>query len=278
MITGGFFGKVPTLGDFVSRGWSNSARDGLDALLQEALQQVLTQSTEGKRAIMQAPPLMLCIRPGVIATDGLLTVVLPSQDRVGRLFPLCAGLQWNEAAPGWHMGWPSLEYGRALMAGLQRDLDAQATPESICDGIDGLGGPDRYAPTFSGPVGDETLPRLGSEVRWLRMCGPVGSMRSPNRALCAALADSSEMLGLVFDEAGEARDFIAFRRMNGGAPALASLFDGLWDERGWTTIGAPSAPADPGPGPLGNIDDDPTTPRQPRIDRVVRQPDSPGSA
>ena len=279
MITSGFFGKLPSLGDFVGRGWPNTAREGLDGLLQAVLQEMLASSFQGKRAILGAPPVMLSIRPGVVCEEGFVTVVVPSQDRVGRLFPLCAGVVWSDASPSLHMGWPSLAYARALMDCLH--LGSSASPEALCDAIEGLGGPESFARTFEGPVGDETVPRLGAEVKFLRVCGPLATMRPPSRALCAALADSSEILGIVFDvDGGEARDFAACRRLSGGHGTLASLFDGQWEDRGWSTLGAPAqlpvqAVLD---GDVTKIDDDATHPRLPRIDSVAPQPDSPGSA
>jgi type VI secretion system ImpM family protein len=275
LITAGFFGKIPSLGDFVSRGWSNGARAGIDGLLQQALQEVLASSNEGKQAIVMAPRLLLSIRPGVVADEGLATLVVPSEDRVGRLFPLCAGVEWNPDAPELRMGWPSLRYGHALIECLQRHAEAGGSPDGLRDEIERLGGPDRYGPTFIGPVGDETLPRLGADVKLLRVCGPMAAMSTSTRALCAALADSSELLGLVLDASGEPKDFVVGRRIVGNASALASLFDGAWDQRGWITMGAPpAAVVPPSVDPVRAIDDDATHPRQPRIDRVASAPDS----
>lgn len=100
MIIHGFFGKLPAAGDFVSRGWPASARDGLDTLLQEAIATVLAALPTDRGAMARAPVSILSVRPGVIGDQGVTTVVFPSQDRVGRSFPLCAGVQWTEDERG----------------------------------------------------------------------------------------------------------------------------------------------------------------------------------
>lgn len=272
MITHGFFGKLPTMGDFVSRGWLTSSREGLDRLLVEAIAELLASSAAGSQAVAEAPCVVLSIRPGVIGDQGVVAVVLPSQDRVGRTFPLCAGVQWTEDGQG-GMGWPSLAYSRALIVRVLECVDAQAEPDALLSEIVALGSPRQFRQTFVGLGGDETLPRLSAETKLLRVQGPLAVMSPAHAALCSMLNEASDVLGIRLDEHGEAQDFFVCRRVESGA-ALASMFDGRWVERGWTSYDAPTPSTAQRPAALENIDDDATQPRHRAIDTAAAAPDS----
>lgn len=260
------------MGDFVSRGWLTSSREGLDRLLVEAIAELLASSAAGKQAVAEAACVVLSIRPGVIGDQGVMAVVLPSQDRVGRTFPLCAGVQWTEDGQG-GMGWPSLAYTRALIARVLHCVEAQAEPEVLLSEIVALGSPRQFRPTFVGLGGDETLPRLGAETKLLRVQGPLAVMSPAHTALCSMLNEAGDVLGIRLDANGEAQDFFVCRRVESGA-ALASMFDGRWVERGWTSYDAPASTVVQDAAALANIDDDATQPRHRAIDTVAAAPDS----
>lgn len=260
------------MGDFVSRGWLTSSREGMDRLLVQAIGALLVSSAGGKQAVAGVPCVALSIRPGVIGDQGVVSVVLPSQDRVGRTFPLCAGVQWTEDGQG-GMGWPSLDYTRTLMARVQRCIDAQAEPDVLLAEVVAHGSPRQFRPTFAGLGGDETLPRLGAEVKLLRLQGPMAALSAPLTALCSMLNEASEVLGLRLDAFGEVQDFFVCRRLETGA-ALAAVFDGGWLERGWTSYGTPAPAPLPSSLDLPNIDEDATQPRHRAIDTVAAATDS----
>lgn len=272
LITPGFFGKLPTMGDFVSRGWLTSAREGLDTLLQEAMAELLGSSSFGKETIARAPCLALSIRPGVIGEQGIVAVVMPSQDRVGRTFPLCAGVQWTEDGQG-GMGWPSLDYAHALIASVQRCVAAEAQPDELLSEIVGVGNPQHFRRTFVGLGGDETLPRLGAEIKLLRVQGPLAAMSPTLTAMCSMLNEASDVLGIRLDASGAAQDFFVCRRIESGA-ALAAMFDGRWVERGWTSYELPAESQAVAPTDLLSIDEDATQPRRRAIDSADAAPDS----
>ena len=260
------------MGDFVSRGWLTSAREGLDRLLLEAIAALLASSSVGKQAIAQAPCVVLSIRPGVIGDQGVVAVVLPSQDRVGRTFPLCAGVQWTEDGQG-GMGWPSLDYTRALIARVHRCIDAEAEPDVLLSEIVALGSPRQFRPTFVGLGGDETLPRLSAEIKLLRVQGPLAVMSPALTSLCSMLNEASDVLGIRLDATGDAQDFFVCRRIDSGA-ALASMFDGHWVERGWASYQALAAGPVLRASDVPNIDEDATQPRHRAIDTAAGVPDS----
>ena len=272
-MTYGFFGKLPSIGDFVSRGWSNVARDSLDRVVQEALTELLASSFAGKEAIANAPCLALKIRPGAVCESGFVIVVMPSEDRVGRRFPLCAGVQWSEDGPARSTGWPSMEYVRVLVACVQKCVDAAVDPDGLCAEIASLGSPQQFGTTFGGLGGDETVPRLAGDTKLLRVQGPLSAMSPSLVALCAALGDSSDVLGFSLGRTGDAQDFFVCRRIVSGSP-LAAAFDGQWVERGWTSYGSIAEPEDKPLEPFPNFDDDATQPHPRTIDRLSPQPDS----
>lgn len=273
MISHGFFGKLPTMGDFVSRGWLTSGREGLDRLLQEAIAELLASSPIGKEAILQAPSSALSIRPGVIGDQGVVALVLPSQDRVGRVFPLCAGVQWTEDGQG-GMGWPSPSYVRALLICVQRCIEAAAEPDMLLSEIVALGSPREYSAVAFSLGGDETMPRLPAETKLLRVQGPLELMSPAQTALCSTLNVASELLGQRLNADGEAQDFFALRRIESGAP-LAAMFDGVWAGRGWDSYLVPKMLVEATPLVVPLVDDDPTKPRPRAIDIARPLPDSP---
>jgi type VI secretion system protein ImpM len=88
----GYFGKVSTLGDFVSRGLP----DGLVAAWDAWLQQCIHASRQqlGDRWLdcyLTSPVWRFAIAPGILGPEGLGGVMMPSVDRVGRYFPLMIG-------------------------------------------------------------------------------------------------------------------------------------------------------------------------------------------
>lgn len=270
MIAHGFFGKLPSLGDFVGRGWANTANDALDKLLQAALERVLAATDIGKQVIARAPDVILSIRPGIVAKEGFVLAVVPSEDRVGRVFPLCAGVQWDAVPPGWQMAWPSAHYGQALAVCLRRNIENEASPDTLLREIEALGELGAYGPTFASVVGDETVPRLPAEVRTLHVEGPLSNMSLANQSLCVALSESSDLLALCLDDAGEARHFAICRRL-ASPGTLAALFDGLWDANGWMSLPVTEPTTSKG---SSEVDDDATQPLLLRIDRAEPPPDS----
>ncbi|MFD1745001.1 type VI secretion system-associated protein TagF [Rhizobium helianthi] len=85
----GFFGKLPAHGDFV--GWGLSA--DLQRLLQDWLQAGLQAARERhgeawQRTFKSMPPWRFLIEEGLWSNHAIAGVLIPSEDRVGRGFPL----------------------------------------------------------------------------------------------------------------------------------------------------------------------------------------------
>ncbi len=85
----GFFGKVPTHGDFVSRRLPADALVAWDTWLQAALR--CSREKLGDcwlETYLTAPVWRFSLAAGVCGSDAWTGVLMPSVDRVGRYFPL----------------------------------------------------------------------------------------------------------------------------------------------------------------------------------------------
>lgn len=85
----GFFGKVPSLGDFVSRRLAPEFLSPWDAWLQAGLQCSRERLGEQWLEVYLCSPIWhFALAAGVCGEQGWAGVMIPSVDRVGRYFPL----------------------------------------------------------------------------------------------------------------------------------------------------------------------------------------------
>ncbi len=85
----GFYGKLPSLGDFISRAVDDNLLERWDAWLQSCL--VASRSALGDRWVdlyMTAPMWRFHAQGGVLCAQPVAGLMFPSVDRVGRYFPL----------------------------------------------------------------------------------------------------------------------------------------------------------------------------------------------
>ncbi len=138
--TPGWYGKLPTLGDFASRRLEADFIEPWDLWLGEGLQAQRESMGDGwLDAYLQSPPWRFLLMPGVL--DGfdpqcvLAGVLMPSVDRVGRYFPLTiaasiAGLPANEVDYEALLGWLHRLEDTALDA-LQDDWTIEELEEAL---------------------------------------------------------------------------------------------------------------------------------------------------
>ena len=89
----GFYGKLPVLGDFVSRRLSREFINPWDKWLQSAMAASQQQLAEHwLKAYLSSPVWRFALSPGLCGNAGWLGVLMPSVDRVGRYFPLTLAL------------------------------------------------------------------------------------------------------------------------------------------------------------------------------------------
>ncbi|EJC83411.1 type VI secretion-associated protein, BMA_A0400 family [Rhizobium leguminosarum bv. trifolii WSM2297] len=90
----GFFGKLPSHGDFVSMGLGRGLQSALDAWLQAGLQAAQQELGEDwQRRFRTMPAWRFIIERGLWGSSTVAGVLLPSLDRVGRSFPLVIAAQ-----------------------------------------------------------------------------------------------------------------------------------------------------------------------------------------
>lgn len=109
----GFFGKLPSRGDFLRVGLPRSFTDPWDAFLGEAI--AGSRRLQGETWLevwLEAPVWHFALPPQMCGPDAALGVWMPSVDRAGRHFPLT--LAW--LSPDWTRAAEWL--GRAEAAGL----------------------------------------------------------------------------------------------------------------------------------------------------------------
>ncbi|ANL69621.1 type VI secretion system-associated protein (plasmid) [Rhizobium phaseoli] len=90
----GFYGKLPSHGDFVSMGLGHSLQSALDAWMQAGLQAAQQELGEDwERRFRSMPAWRFIIERGLWGPATVAGVLLPSVDRVGRSFPLVIAAQ-----------------------------------------------------------------------------------------------------------------------------------------------------------------------------------------
>lgn len=128
----GWFGKIPSLGDFVTRLLPASFVAPWDAWLSGELvqaRQVLGGSWDETYA--RAPTLCFSLAAGALDEHAWHGVLVPSLDRVGRQFPLTIALSCPPAVaatfgrPGW----------AALVASGRRALESDVGSEGVDEGL-----------------------------------------------------------------------------------------------------------------------------------------------
>jgi len=235
-IRAGLYGKMPTVGDFVCRGFSPQTTTLLDSLWQTALM----SACEGGRELYQifdaAPVFMLSVRPGVMVASGVSVLVMPSCDRVGRLFPLCAGIEWSEGREGERLGWPSPGLMRDLCSAMINVNGARGGPTDLWDSllqIPALGQIVEESCPFSGES-DLTVPSIWNSSPHLWFEGPASAMSPTAQAVCAHLPWVAQALGCALSPRGTIESYFSTRALQ--TPSiLGALFDTDWLGHGWDT-------------------------------------------
>ena len=92
MSAPGFFGKVTTHGDFVTRGLAPEMVQAWDGWLQQCIHVSRQQlGADWLARYLTSPVWRFAAAPGVLGEQGWTGVMMPSVDRVGRHFPLMLG-------------------------------------------------------------------------------------------------------------------------------------------------------------------------------------------
>jgi len=153
----GFYGKVPVLGDFISRRLPADFIQVWDGWLQRSLLSSRQHLGDSWLSIYLTSPIWrFILSPGICGQSGWMGVLMPSVDRVGRYFPLTLATAINQqnglarlflSAAEWfdkleHLALSSLEDGFNLdtfdaqlqqdVFSAQQDIDFLMTAENDC--------------------------------------------------------------------------------------------------------------------------------------------------
>ena len=141
MSTPGFYGKLASRGDFVSRGLPQSFIGPWDSWLAAGL---LASQSLGDRwldAYLVSPLWRFMLGPGVCGPQAAVGVVMPSIDRVGRYFPLTvAVLLDHDADPASVIGGSDAWFEQVEKLMLST-LNVEACFEAFGAGLEMLGSP-----------------------------------------------------------------------------------------------------------------------------------------
>lgn len=175
----GLFGKLPARGDFVRAGLPGDFVAAWDDWLQDVLAASRAQlGAAWLPAFLKAPVWRFLLPPGRCGAGGVLGVLLPSVDRVGRYFPLtlAAVMPPAEAAPD-DAAW----LDAAVAAGLAA-LERDAAPDEVLHLL---------PPPPAGDPGAPGFWTLGADGTVARRLAPAGL---PDAAMFAAMLAPSETI------------------------------------------------------------------------------------
>lgn len=206
----GYFGKVSTHGDFVSRRLPAPLVQAWDGWLQECM--AASQAKLGSSWLeryLTSPVWRFAIAPGVLGPEGLGGVMMPSVDRVGRYFPLMVGAAGARALLDWF-------HGQAAWYDAIEDLARSSLdPAFTLECFDGLAEP-ALAPAAPGIA--------------------EGAWRLPLEGDMTAAVAGAALQGhsLWWTEGGPGVDasMLVCRNMP-QAQRFAAMLDGSWAVSGW---------------------------------------------
>lgn len=128
----GWYGKLPSLGDFASRRLAAEFIRTWDTWLQEVLQ--ATRASLGERWLdcyLTMPIWRFVLLPGVVEASGWAGVLMPSVDRVGRQFPLTLAVALASDAEAAHVLFEGSDWFASLEYAALGVLDPTRGPEDL---------------------------------------------------------------------------------------------------------------------------------------------------
>ncbi len=238
----GFYGKLPTLGDFVRRRLSAEFVEVWDRWLQQAVATARTQfGGDWNARYARSAPWRFAFEAGVCGPNPVLGVMLASSDRVGRQFPmtvaceLTTGWQALEAATRAGAWFAAVEGELLLAVGGRYEVDVF---DKVATGFDELR--EHLEPTAAAADLQACEQVLSSHGAFRLPLQPAGLAASLAAMSAARLARSAAPLAMFWCEStGEAPQLLASRAL----PAPAVLTDMLCATRLEVEAWAPALPA-----------------------------------
>ncbi|HUI60568.1 MAG TPA: type VI secretion system-associated protein TagF [Steroidobacteraceae bacterium] len=238
----GFFGKLPSNGDFIERRVSGPFRDLWDDWMQRCM--VESQRELGGRWLdcyLTSPIWRFFLSDGIAGGSSYAGVLLPSVDRVGRYFPFTVVVELP-------VGIPAVEFARAaanwftqiehLCAdALQNpDFDLTRFDAALQDSAGQLAGIDRLS---------ATRPFPGGSTQWHWPCSSASSFTEALSAPLIGMAQSAlrPMTMWWTDGSDLVHPGVLLTRSLPRPDSFHALLAGTWDDGRW------DGEADPAPQP-----------------------------
>lgn len=212
----GFFGKVATHGDFVSRRLPESFRQPWDDWLQQSIQESRQLLGAGwLDTYLSSPIWRFALAPGICDGNAWAGVLMPSVDRVGRHFPLTitAGVpgaapltDWMEQAVDWYARLEQLalaslnedflleEFDKALqdIGPLpQACVGASGPSTGLCFALPGLDALSTIIPALTAQLARDAL--IGRSLWWTDGSSQV----TPSVLMCRGLPAPLQFTGML---------------------------------------------------------------------------------
>ncbi len=234
----GCYGKIPTLGDFLSRNLQATFVDTWDGWLRRVMS-VCARSggAQWVDSYLSSPIWRFAIGPGVAGPTGWAGILVPSVDSVGRCFPLTVAVDTPSSMPAVDMAseWAD-GYERAEIVAIGA-LGRALTPEAFVERIAALHGP--TPPVLPGEPAVETWSDPSQPARGVRTAGapPESGEASAvaSRLALALMSEAKEGMSLWWHLDWEGRP--ATTALFAGLPppeAVASMLLGSLEDRDWS--------------------------------------------
>ncbi|MCF8002688.1 MAG: type VI secretion system-associated protein TagF [Chromatiaceae bacterium] len=240
----GFYGKFPTLGDFVSRRLPSQFIQPWDQWLQQALTESRGQLGDDWLSCYLVSPLWrFVLSPGIAGQVGWAGLLMPSVDRVGRYFPLTLARSLTPETDGFSLLSASDWFGEIEQLALS----------SLDDGFDLQDFDRRLSSIPAPPLTVRPVPVTADTARkdaWqLSAASDVELQQACPTLLQRALDDSFLGYSFWWSE-GSDRVAPSLLTCQGLPPpdGFAAMLAGDWSAGGWTQLGQQSGQRQGQPG------------------------------
>lgn len=226
----GFFGKLPSHGDFVSRHLPRSFTDPWDSWLQSVIANSREQLTEGWLDIYLTSPIWrFALSNGLCGETPWTGVVMPSVDRVGRYFPLTLAKQLARDANLMRLLTDSDDWFAAAevlaLSSLEDNFNIDLFDRSIQE----------LEPPHTSPTPEELTRFSTSRPAWQFTLNDVNGSKENMACIGQTLLNNQLQAYSLWWTEGSERINPSLLITEGLPPvsSFSGLLDGNWDKWGW---------------------------------------------
>jgi type VI secretion system protein ImpM len=229
-MTAGYYGKLPSRGDFLSRRLPHDFLEVWDRWIQEAF--VSSRSQLGEEWLgcyLTSPAWRVVMGAGALADKAFAAVVIPSVDRVGRYYPFLIACQLRDSHNALALsGQEQLWFVGAEQLALEA-LDEAIAIDELDARILALGMPDAASLMTSDP------PRPKTATFWRFPISSVDRVSDAFPGLTAALFSRVFPVFTLWWTEGSEHVKPSFLACPGLPPpaSYSALLTGSWDTFGW---------------------------------------------